>query len=454
MITTKNQAYEVLSSYIPRGHEFKFPGEIGFIRTKELTRELGDPQNKIKVIHLAGTSGKGSTAIFIHEALRGLGLRVGLSVSPVLYDNFERFQINGEWITESKFVHYFNQVFKAVKKIESKHGKPTHFEILAVLAYLIFAEEKVEYAVVETGLGGLLDGTNIVTNPDKIVVITQIGLDHTAILGNTLEEIAYQKAGIIHSGNLVVTARQDASVISTIENQVKRVGATLSILEPESVRAQAVVPRPRFDFEFEGYCVQDIELSMLGTFQIQNAALALATICVLAKRDNIELDQDKVRASLKSAFFAGRMQVVKVSDKEVIFDGAHNPQKMQEFVKNLELYYPGKKHVFVIAQKQGKDYPEILRMITPIAKKIIVTHFNPQTEKQGFVVKSEEVQNIAKIFEEIGYENYQVIEDSLQAYGQALVEVGECVVVTGSLYLLSELYPQIKDLVMYRPSLS
>lgn len=454
MITTKAQAEKLLADYIPRGHEFKFPGEIGLERTKALLKHLGDPQNKIRVIHLAGTSGKGSTAVFIHEVLKGLGFRVGLSVSPVLIDNFERFQINGQWISENKFVEYFNAVFASVKQIENEHGRPTHFEILAALTYYIFYKEQVDFAVVETGLGGLLDGTNVVTNPSKVAVITQIGLDHTAILGNTLEEIAFQKAGIIHPGNLVVTARQSSSVISVIEKQVDRVGATLSILEPGSVRVQTVVPYPKFDFEFEGSTIPNIELSMLGTFQIQNAALAIATICGLAKREALELDLDKIRASLKRAFFAGRMQVVKSGDKQVIFDGAHNPQKMQELVKNLELYYPDKKHVFVIAQKQGKDYPEILRMITPLAQKIFVTHFNPQTEKQGFVVKSEEVQNIAKIFEEISYKNYEVVEDSLQAYEAALKENSERVVVTGSLYLLSELYPQLKDLVMYNPSRS
>lgn len=454
MITTKAQVYELLAEYIPRGQEFKFPGEVGLERTKALLKHLDDPQNNIKVIHIAGTSGKGSTAVFIHEVLKGLGFRVGLSVSPVLIDNFERFQINGEWISESKFVEYFATVFEAVKKIENEHSRPTHFEFLAALTYYIFYKEQLDFAVVETGLGGLLDGTNVVTNPDKIAVITQIGLDHTAILGNTLEEIAFQKAGIIHPGNMVVTARQDSSVISVIEKQVDRVGATLNILEPGSVHVESVVPYPKFDFEFEGYKFPNIELSMLGSFQIQNASLALATISILAKRDNFELVQEKVSASLKGAFFAGRMQVVRSGDKEVIFDGAHNPQKMQELVKNLELYYPGKKHVFVIAQKQGKDYPEILRVIIPIAKKIFVTHFSPQTEKQGFVVKSEEVENIAKIFEEIGYQNYQVVESSLDAFQQALKENSGRVVVTGSLYLLSELYPQLKDLVMYKPSRS
>lgn len=191
-INNFKQAEEFLASHIPKTTSTIFPGEVGLNRAKDFLHLLGDPQEKLKIIHVAGTSGKGSTCYLISSLLESQGFKVGLHQSPHLTDVTERFQINNQNISKEDFVDYLNKIIPAIEKI--KHI--TYFEILVGLAFYIFNDKKVDYAVMETGLGGWYDGTNVVSRPDKLSVITKIGLDHTAILGETIEKIALQKAMI------------------------------------------------------------------------------------------------------------------------------------------------------------------------------------------------------------------------------------------------------------------
>ena len=231
MIATFDQAQDYLFAHIPKSTGRKFPGEAGLERMRTLAEVLGNPQEKYQVIHIAGTSGKGSTAAMISTMLTSHGFKIGLQVSPHLLDIRERVQINNELLSKEKFVTYLNEIAPHVEKVSRGDcGQVTYFEILVALAYYAFWKEEVVYAVMETGMGGLYDGTNIIQNPEKLAVITRIGHDHTSILGKTLPEITQQKAGIIHQGNMVITVDQPESMLNVIKKAVEKQHSLLKII--------------------------------------------------------------------------------------------------------------------------------------------------------------------------------------------------------------------------------
>lgn len=441
-IVTNKQALDFLYDHIPVGRNYVFPGGVGLKRTKHLLKLLGSPQDKLKVIHIAGTSGKGSTSFIISTILGSQGFKVGLSLSPHLLDIRERFQINNKLISKEEFVKYLNEIVPAVEKTsKTKFGAPTYFEILVSLAYYIFQKVGVDYAVMETGLGGMLDGTNVVSRKDKIAVITKIGHDHTKILGNTLYEIALQKAGIIKPNNVVITTKQQFRVLRVFEKAALVNNSKLYVIDKNNTKNISLVPNPTFTFKFNDLLLKDIELKMLGSFQVQNCSLALAVVILLSRRNKFLLDGKCLKESLKNCLFMGRMQKVIKDGHTIIIDGAHNPQKMKEFTKNLKIYFPKQKFVFLIGFKKGKDYKNILKYIVPIAEKLFVTSFFNQTKFQGISVLSENPQNITRILEDLSFKKYEIYKNNGDALKALIKHKGAVKVITGSLYLISEVYP-------------
>lgn len=440
-IKTFAQAIEYLNAYIPEGKVFKFPGNHGLLRTKYLLKLLGEPQHKLKVIHVAGTSGKGSTCYLISQLIGGLGKSVGLSLSPHLLDIRERFMVNNKLISKSAFCEYLSEISSVVESLEStKYGRPTYFELTAVLAFYIFAKLKLDYAVMETGLGGKLDATNVVESADKLAIITRIGHDHTKILGKTLSLIAAQKAGIIQPGNTVFTIEQNRRALEVIKEVAKTKNSQMCIVGKINSQNISLIPHPKFDFVYEDYFVRGISLGMSGSFQVENCTLALSVVAVLAKRDKFIFDSIKIKSVLKNVQFLGRKQIIQTKGSEVVIDGAHNPQKMAAFTKSLKKYYPGQKFTFMIAFKRGKDYLDILQYLVPIADKIIVTSFFNQTKQQRMAVIAEDTVVIEHVLKQLNFGNYEVCEDNTAALAR-LLELTGFKVITGSLYLLSDVYP-------------
>ncbi|MDO9028430.1 MAG: Mur ligase family protein, partial [Candidatus Roizmanbacteria bacterium] len=360
LIRTFKQAEEFLSSHIPKQIQQRFPGEIGLNRTKYFLKLLGDPQNKLKVIHIAGTSGKGSTCYLISSLLKAHGFKVGFHQSPHLTDVRERFQINNQIISKEEFIFYLNKIIPIINMVgKTFHGSLTYFEILVGLAYLIFLDKKVDYAVMETGLGGWYDATNVVERPDKLAVLTKIGLDHTNILGKTIKEIALQKAMIINNKSQVISINQLPSAKKVIEEVVRKKQAKVIFVTKNNFK-----------------------LNLIGEYQKENASLALESLRFLGKRDRFLINQEKIKKVFATAHFPGRFDVKKAclpagrsKEKTVVFDGAHNPQKMLAFINALIKEYPDKKFNFLLAFKSGKDYKKILKIITPWADSITLTSF-------------------------------------------------------------------------------
>lgn len=445
-ISTSEQAHAFLNQFIPQGPKQIFSEDIGLRRAKHLLNLLGNPQNNLKVIHIAGTSGKGSTCTLISTLLKDQGFSVGLSISPHLFDLRERFQINNQLIANEEFCKYLTELVPSIEQMcQSEVGKPTYFEITTALAYYIFYKKKVDYAVIETGLGGWYDATNVVKKENKVVVITKIGLDHTKILGNTLSKIALQKIMITQQGNTVFTIDQKPQVIDIFKKVVKEKKAELfTISKPKNVKnINLKQGKLSFDFKFREYYLQRIQLQSLGLFQVENSSLALATVIFLSQRDKFIINEEKLRHTLATLTIQGRMELISLSHKKIIIDGAHNPQKMSAFIQSLTALFPHREFNFLIAFKRGKDYEQMLKYIVPVAKNVIVTTFYSET--QGITTASTDPKAIEKILKEQGCRNIKIVSETDKAL-QTLLQYEGNSVITGSLYLIGELYSQVQKI--------
>lgn len=439
-IKTFSQFEDFLYSRIP-SRSALFCGDIGLRRTKHLLKLLKNPQNRLKVIHIAGTSGKGSTTHFCEALLRAHNFKTGMQISPHMSDIRERLQINGKLPSKKKIVEYFNEILPTIKSMQKTNlGMPTYFEILVALAFYMFEKEGVDYAVMETGLGGLLDATNTVTNRNKIALITKIGLDHTAILGKKLEEVAFQKAAIIQKGNIVLSGAQHKNASSVIEKMAEEKNADLSyVLENVSYTDAASHKNQGniFNFQFENLKLKNIYLAPQGKYQQENCALALACLTKISQRDGFGISETKIMKALLQTIIPCRMETFKINEKTVIFDGAHNPQKMSALIESLKKIYPDKKLAFLFACKKEKAHEEMLSGITTIADKIYLTSFsnskqdNPNFSKDPLVLE--------KFLHSKGFDDCKIIDICESAIRKLLNKNGDILVVTGSFYLIAEI---------------
>jgi len=440
VIKTYKQAISYLRHSIPKNQN-RFPGDQGLKRQAEILKLLGDPQNKIKTIHLAGTSGKGSTAFYISSLLINHNFKVGLTLSPHLLDIRERFQINNKLISKKEFVYYLNQIIPVIEKIKlTNFGRPTFFEILIALSFYIFYQKKVDYMVVETGLGGLMDGTNTITSPNQVVVITKLGLDHTAILGPNLKSIAFQKAGIIHSHNPVFSVKQLPQATKVLDNCAFKNQTQINYISPKinfkniKFKDQTIT----YNFKFENLNIDGLKLNTIGRYQVENSALSLSILNFLSLRDHFNLDINQIRYTFISSHFFGRVDIQKIDNQTFILDGAHNPQKMRSLVFSLKKAYPDQKFVFILAFKQRHDFPKMIKSIIPLAQKIILTSFNIKFQDMAQI--SQSASSIISLLDKLNFDNYQIALTPKSAYLLAK-KTKQFIVVTGSLYLLPKMYP-------------
>lgn len=394
-------------------------------RIKAFMNYLGNPQNNYQVIHVAGTSGKTSTCYYLSGLCYNSGLKVGLSVSPHITSVNERVQINnvpaGPKIFASELAVFIDLVSDS--KIEL-----TYFEVLIAFAYWFFDRQKVDIAVIETGLGGLLDGSNVVTKPEKVCVLTDIGLDHTAILGNTISKIAAQKAGIIKLGNTVFTMNQGPVVNSVFNKSANKAGAKIQVISTGEY---------------------SYKTTSLPLFQQRNLGLAVSVVNWLLKsRYGATALPDSTIEQVAKTKIPARMELVKINDKTIVMDGAHNPQKLEFFVKSFRELMPVTSNITVLfACIEGPDFKiehNIEQMLKLKPKKIILTSFKAlQDMKKVSVDPKLMAQNIkiAGFSGEVG-----IIYDAIKALEEALNGSAEQVVITGSLYLIFEIRNQLISL--------
>lgn len=303
---TYTEALEYIHSFL------KFGSRPGLERVKLLAEKLGDPQKGLRTVHIAGTNGKGSTSLMLQSAITAAGYKCGLYISPFVTDFRERIQIDGEYISKDDLCYYVNRI-KEITDTLPEDELPTEFEVITAAAFSYFAEKKVDFAVIEVGLGGRLDATNIIEAP-QVSVITDIGLDHTKILGNTIEQIAFEKCGIIKNGCPVVTsALQKSAALDVIKGVAEKRNAPLYIAPaPENVR----VTRNGTEFDLRG---ERFKTAMPGYHQAINASLVLTAL----NAANINVGEKAIKAGL-SAVMPARCEMIG-SDPLILLDGSHNP---------------------------------------------------------------------------------------------------------------------------------
>lgn len=448
MISTFEQAQEYLYSFISDIPN-PFVGGRGLERITAFLQLIGNPQDQLKVVHVAGTSGKGSTAFYISTLLRGSGFKVGLHVSPHLADIRERFQINNSFLTHNKFIKYLNMLTPAVSQMEKTEvGKPSYFELLVSLSFFIFHNERVDYAVMETGLGGQYDATNAVNRQDKTAVITPVGFDHMSVLGNNIEDIARHKAKIIRGNNLAVAHWNSKPVRDVIETQSRYENATLVYVRKHEAYSEPKITREgvRFDFHHKNVKLKEITLATRAMYQAENASVALTVLTELGLRDKFNIREDRIRELLGTCKFPGRMEELEMDGTRLILDGAHNPQKMEAFIASLTKAYPKHSFHFLIAFKKSKDYSTMLELITPYAKSITFTKFI--LDNQDMHHKSEPPEMLLAYLTRTGYAAGCAVENPFEAFDglRKNTDKKDIIVVTGSLYLLSCLYAHIHEI--------
>lgn len=409
--------------------------EFKLDRMRALAKALGDPQNDLRIVHVAGTKGKGSVCEMVAASLGACGYTVGLYTSPHLVDVRERIRIGNELITYPAFTKAMQACAEAAAEIEKKYGQPTFFELMTALAFKHFADQAVDVAVIECGLGGRLDATNIV-HPDVTAVVS-ISLDHTDVLGNTLPEIAREKAGIFKKGVPAITIEQEPGVIEAMQEVAEANGVTLQVVGKDidfSYRFEATPkygPHTCVCLNTARSAFEHLVVPLPGEHQALNAGLALAVLDHL-RAAGFDTPETKVIEGLEGLSVPGRMEIA-FRNPRVLLDGAHNASSIKALIRSIGAHIPYDSMVLVFGCSEDKDIDGMLRHIALGADKIIFTRArgNP---------RAVDPHDLQRRFMEISGKMSQVEDTLPEALTTAAQAVGreDLICVTGSFYLVGE----------------
>lgn len=412
-IRTLSEANEALAPYVPLVAT-RSDRDFTLGRMTPLMELIGNPQDNLRIIHVAGTSGKTSTCYYLAALLRAGGQKVGLTVSPHIDSINERVQVDGVPLPEATFCSELGIFLDIVGKINQP---PSYFEILLAFALWVFVRHGVDYAVLETGLGGLYDASNVADRPDKVCLITDIGFDHMEVLGNTLGEIAAQKIGIVHNQNQTFMYEQDPEVMRVMRAWTKQHHAPLHLLNEQAQRKK----------------YQD-SLANTVAYQQRNWMLAYRVYRYLRARDGLKRLAKPALKATQVAYIPGRMDIRQAGKKTVVMDGAHNLQKMTTFIASFQRLYPGEKPAALLSMKDTKEYQDIVPLLVPLAGRIITTSFDTSQDAK---VRSMDPGKLGEALERAGAGHVSVIPDHDEAVAALLASPEKICVITGSFYLLS-----------------
>lgn len=426
---------------IDRIHEFlRFGSVLGLDRMNELLARLGDPQEGLEVIHVAGTNGKGSICRYIYEMLRAGGYHTGLFTSPYLEVFNERIELDGEYITDEEIETYGQMVIeKADEMVRDGLESPTEFEIVTALAFVYFQQKGCDFCVLEVGLGGRGDSTNVIKQP-LVSVIGSISYDHTDRLGSTIPEIAFEKAGIIKDGCPVViaTERDEARAV------FRKVATDKKAPLFDSTRSEVKIIRESlngccFTVSVLDELYRSMEISMAGRYQVNNAIAALYAITILRQQGKLDLTNREIREGLKNARQIGRMEVLS-TDPYVIIDGAHNPDASLRLKESMQKYFVDNNILMVIGILADKDVDEVLHNFRDITDSFIVTE-PPNPRKMS-------AEELSGKLRELGAD-CEAIADPFEAVRAAAARKNDydLILFTGSLYLIGSIRRSIIDVM-------
>lgn len=362
---------------------------LGLDTIKELLKRLGNPEKTLNIVHVAGTNGKGSTIAMLSTVLVKAGYKVGKYTSPAVFCELEMYQIDNENISREAYARISSQVGAVAEAMKTEGwSMPTKFELDTAIAFALFAEAACDIVIIETGMGGDLDATNVC---ERVLasVITTVSIDHTAFLGDSLGEIASHKAGIIKKGCPVVVSEQTDEVIDIVKDKAIELGASC-IVAKESVD-------------------DDIQLSLRGSYQRKNAATVIAVVEVL-KQQGYNIPNEAVYGGLEETSWPGRFEIIS-NNPLMIIDGAHNPGAVAELKRTLEEQYAGYKYVFILGVLADKDYSTEIEMIAGLAENIITV--TPDNERALGAEK------LAEAIKKVN-SNVQIADTVVMAVGQAI----------------------------------
>lgn len=412
---------------------------LGLDSIRELLELLDNPQDKLKIIHIGGTNGKGSTSSYISNILASAGYKVGLFTSPHLEKYNESIQINNEEISDEVFGELMSIIKeKADIMVEKGLLHPTTFEILTAIGFLYFDKKNVDYIVLEVGLGGRYDSTNIIKSPIASV-ITTIDYDHIDILGSTLSEIAYVKAGIIKDNGIVVSYPQSKEALKVIKDVSRDRNAEFHLCPIENIKIKKLTEEGSiFDFNYEDIYFEELKVSMLAEYQVYNASLALTTLLILDKKGLLNISEKDIREGLNKSKLPGRLEIAK-RNPTLLIDGAHNVQGASNLKKAISLFKYNKL-ILVIGILKDKDVSHMVEILAPLADEVIVTEVNSPRKLDADKL-GEEIERYNK--------NTTIEKDVKNAVEKSLNMAGteDLIIYSGSLYLIAEIRKMLKLLL-------
>jgi dihydrofolate synthase/folylpolyglutamate synthase len=428
---TYKEAFDYLVSSYTTGKK------RGFEDLRLFLGQFGDPQEKIPTVHVAGTNGKGSVCAMLAHILREQGNRVGLFTSPDLHKFNERMMINNIPISDGDFARYMLIVKETTEKLFGD-AVLSYYQILMLMAYLYFYDNKIDYLVLETGIGGRLDSTNIVTAP-LLSVITSIGFDHMDVLGDTIEKIAAEKSGIIKKNRPVVLYYQGELVYNVVKQAAKGLDAELFYSPFDFRLHKNDLTGMEFSAESGYYSYPLIKLGLLGEYQIYNTAAVLTAVCAL-RQYGVQIDERCVLQGLEKTVWPGRMEVIRYKQRTIILEGAHNACGAAQLVRNMRGYVTEKHRVkkitLLAAVMRDKEYGKMLGPLADISETIVLT-------KPHYGVRAA---SVAKLFDSVNAadragKNIITERDCRRALDIALklTDENDVILCTGSLYLVGDI---------------
>ncbi|WP_162297856.1 bifunctional folylpolyglutamate synthase/dihydrofolate synthase [Halalkalibacillus sediminis] len=411
--------------------QLNFGIKPGLKRMEWMLERLGHPEHNTKMIHVAGTNGKGSTVTFLRNIFQEHDYKVGTFTSPYIETFNERVSINGLPIDGQSLVAYVEKIIPLSEELsQTPYGSPTEFEIITVIAFLYFADKQVDYAIFEVGLGGRLDSTNVLQ--PLLSVITTIGHDHIDILGDTLAEIAYEKAGIIKEGVPVITNVRQREALKEIEHKSKEQDSGMIKIDKDFFCEVNERPTGGETFKLK----QDLfpldnrewKIQMQGIHQCENAALALMSFLQIVDIEQLNINETDIEQGLLNSTWPGRFERIQI-EPEVYVDGAHNIEALETLISTLKEKYHHKNIYFLVSILQGKKIEEMVAMLNEFSKNIYLTVFD-FPKSYGYYELNKKFQNCEINISQDWRRSYKEITDQMQG--------DDILVITGSLYFVSE----------------
>ena len=420
---------EVVKNIEKRIGKFKSKGNL---RIKKFLEKIVSPEKNLKVIHVAGTNGKGSTVNFIKDILKE-DYKVGSFVSPHLITYCDRIKIGDQEISQEDFAEIGEFIINKEPEIIEDYGELNLFEFLTIMAIIYFDREKVDIAVLEVGMGGRADSTNIFTSREKLIsIITSISMDHMEYLGNTIEEIADAKAGIITDNGLVVTTNKDPKILGVIDREAEEKSAEIYYtkdLESEIIKSDL----RGIDFKVKLGDWEEFSLIQIGNYQVENALGAIYALYLLNKKGILKISTEKIRERIKTSTWAGRMEIVS-RDPLIILDGAHNFDGIKKLVESIKSF-KFKKLYLIMSILSDKEHKKMLEEISSFTDEVVFVNLD---YKRG--TSPEELKKEASAY---GLKaEVMSVEDAINHY-QEKYEDGDLILITGSLYFVSEARAEI-----------